>query len=98
MGEIDEQTLLPPSEICTFFWDMPIADALLGNFDRHNDNWRFLIDKKLKTAEIVPVCDCSSYLYPQLLSDWMEKILNSDDEINQRIFVFPSSSIEENGN
>ena len=27
----------------------------------------------------------------------MKKVLNNDDEINQRIFVFPASSIEENG-
>lgn len=97
MKTIDEQILLAPNVIRTFFWDMFIADALLGNFDRHNGNWGFLIDEGLKTAEIAPVYDCGSCLYPQLSVDGMEKVLNSDDEINQRIFVFPASSIEENG-
>lgn len=97
MKAIDEQTLLPPSEICSFFWDIFIVDALLGNFDRHNGNWGLLIDEKLKTVEIAPVYDCGSCLYPQLSADGMEKVLNSDDEINQRIFVFPASSIEEDG-
>lgn len=67
---------------------------MLGNFDRHNGNWGLLIDEKLKTVEIAPVYDCGSCLYPQLSADGMEKVLNSDDEINQRIFVFPASVIQ----
>lgn len=97
MKAIDEQTLLPPSEIRAFFWDMFIVDALLGNFDRHNGNWGLLIDEKLKTVEIAPVYDCGSCLYPQLSEEGMKKVLDSDDEINQRIYVFPASSIEEGG-
>lgn len=97
MKAIDEQTLLPSSEIRSFFWDMFIVDALLGNFDRHNGNWGLLIDEKLKTVEIAPVYDCGSCLYPQLSEEGMKKVLYSDDEINQRIYVFPASSIEEVG-
>lgn len=97
MKAIDEQTLLPSSEIRSFFWDMFIVDALLGNFDRHNGNWGLLIDEKLKTVEIAPVYDCGSCLYPQLSEEGMKKVLDSDDEINQRIYVFPASSIEEVG-
>lgn len=94
---MEEQTLLPPNEIRSFFWDMFIVDALLGNFDRHNGNWGLLIDEELKTVEIAPVYDCGSCLYPQLSEEGMKKVLDSDDEINQRIFVFPASSIEEDG-
>lgn len=97
MKAIDEQTLLPSSEIRSFFWDMFIVDAFLGNFDRHNGNWGLLIDEKLKTVEIAPVYDCGSCLYPQLSEEGMKKVLDSDDEINQRIYVFPASSIEEDG-
>ncbi|WP_089612090.1 HipA domain-containing protein [Dehalobacterium formicoaceticum] len=94
---MEEQTLLPPNEIRSFFWDLFIVDALLGNFDRHNGNWGLLIDEELKTVEIAPVYDCGSCLYPQLSEEGMKKVLDSDDEINQRIFVFPASSIEEDG-
>lgn len=94
---IDEQNLLPPDDLRAFFWDMFITDALLGNFDRHNGNWGFLINEELKTAEIAPVYDCGSCLYPQLSLEGMEQVLNNDDEINRRIFVFPASSIEEDG-
>ncbi len=41
--------------------------------------------------------DCGSCLYPQLSADGMKKVLNNDDEINQRIYVFPASAIEEVG-
>ncbi|KJS89896.1 HipA domain-containing protein [Desulfosporosinus sp. BICA1-9] len=94
---IDEQTLLPPDQLRDFFWDMFIADALLGNFDRHNGNWGILVDEQSKTAEIAPVYDCGSCLYPQLAAKDMEAVLNSEDEIDRRVYVFPTSSIEEDG-
>ena len=94
---IDEQSLYPADELRTFFWDMFIADALLGNFDRHNGNWGLLVDEEKQSVEIAPVYDCGSCLYPQLDLDRMKSVLQSEEEIDQRIYVFPSSSIEENG-
>jgi len=94
---ISEQTLLPQGELSEFFWDMFIADALLGNFDRHNGNWGILVDEPTKTVEIAPVYDCGSSLYPQLATDDMEAVLNSEDEIDRRVYTFPASAIEENG-
>jgi hypothetical protein len=76
---------------------MFIADALLGNFDRHNGNWGILVNEQSKTAEIAPVYDCGSCLYPQLAAKDMEVVLNSEDEIDRRVYVFPASSIEEDG-
>ncbi len=94
---IDEQMLLPSDQLKDFFWDMFIADALLGNFDRHNGNWGILVDEQSKTAEIAPVYDCGSCLYTQLAAKDMEAVLNSEDEIDRRVYVFPASSIEEDG-
>lgn len=94
---IDEQGLIPPDQLKEFFWDMFVTDALLGNFDRHNGNWGILVDEQSKTAEIAPVYDCGSCLYPQLAVKDMEAILNSEDEIDRRIYVFPTSSVEEDG-
>lgn len=45
---------------------MFIVDALLGSFDRHNGNWGVLVDEERQTAEIAPIYDCGSCLYPQL--------------------------------
>lgn len=94
---IDEQTLLPPDQLRDFFWDMFIADALLGNFDRHNGNWGILVNEQSKMVEIAPVYDCGSCLYPQLAANDMEAVLSSEGEINKRVYTFPASSIEENG-
>ena len=52
-----------------FFWDMFIADSLVGNFDRHNGNWGFLINESLRQIEIAPIYDCASCLYPQLTDE-----------------------------
>ena len=51
------------------------ADALLGNFDRHNGNWGILVDEESQTAEIAPVYDCGSCLYPQLGAHEMQAVL-----------------------
>jgi hypothetical protein len=94
---IEEQSLLPSDELRNFFGDMFIVDSLLGNFDRHNGNWGTLVDEQNQTAEIAPVYDCGSCLYPQLAVEDMKSVLENKEEINRRIFVFPSSVIEENG-
>lgn len=94
---MEEQKLLPEKEVKDFFWDMFIADAFLGNFDRHNGNWGFLVDQKAQTAEIAPIYDCGSCLYPQLAIENMKTVLENENEINQRIYVFPNAALEENG-
>ena len=94
---IEEQTLLPPKVLREFFWDQFIADAFLGNFDRHNGNWGVLVDENLGTAELAPVYDCGSCLYPQLSEEGMRAVLDDPEEIRQRIYVFPSSAIKEDG-
>lgn len=94
---IEEQSLVDPQKLKDFFWDMFIVDAFLGNFDRHNGNWGILIDEQKQYAQIAPVYDCGSCLYPQMDSAMMETVLNNEEEINQRIYLFPTSAILENG-
>ena len=76
---------------------MFIADAFLGNFDRHNGNWGFLVDEEKQQAELAPVYDCGSCLYPQLDLERMKTVLQDEAEIDQRIYTFPTSSIEKGG-
>ncbi|WP_324824764.1 HipA domain-containing protein [Sinanaerobacter sp. ZZT-01] len=97
MKAIDEQSLVEPQKLKDFFWDMFVADAFLGNFDRHNGNWGILIDEQQQYAEIAPVYDCGSCLYPQMDQTGMQKVLNEEKEINQRVYVFPTSAILEDG-
>lgn len=44
------------------FWDMFIIDSIIGNTDRHNGNWGFLVNKKTKKIEFSPIYDCGSCL------------------------------------
>lgn len=97
IAAIEEQSLIPQQELKDFFWDMFIADALLGNFDRHNGNWGILVDEKNQIAETAPVYDCGSCLYPQIAAEEMGAVLEKEEEIDRRIFVFPTSAIQENG-
>lgn len=97
MTAIGEQTLIQQDELKVFFWDMFIVDALLGNFDRHNGNWGILVDEGKQTAEIAPVYDCGSCLYPQLAVEEMQGVLEKEEEIDKRIFVYPTSAVEEEG-
>ena len=46
MDVIIENRMLNNDEVSKKFWDMFIVDALIGNTDRHNGNWGFLINKE----------------------------------------------------
>ena len=93
---IEEQENINPSILKSFYWDMFITDAFLGNFDRHNGNWGLLLDDVNKTSEIAPIYDCGSCLYPALSDEEMKKILNDPKEIEARIYVFPNSILKIN--
>lgn len=80
------------------YWDLFIADSLLGNFDRHANNWGYLIDRNTKEVALAPIYDCGSCLYPQITDAAIERILLSKEEIQKRIDVFPQAALIINGN
>ncbi len=91
---IENQVIYDTNKLKEFFWQMFIADSLVGNFDRHNGNWGFLIDENLKKIEIAPIYDCASCLYPQLTDERIEEIIDNDEEMKARVFTFPTSSLK----
>lgn len=91
------QSFLDPTLVLERFWQMFVVDALLGNFDRHNGNWGFLVDENTGVTELAPVFDCGSCLLPQADDTIMQKCLDNEDEMNARIFVFPASMIKIDG-
>ncbi len=79
------------------FFEMYIVDALIGNFDRHGANWGFL--KKDNQYFLAPVFDNGSCLFPNLNDeDEMLKIINDEEQINLRVYKFPTSQIKLNNN
>lgn len=91
---LEKQQYVDPIRLKEHFWRMFIIDALLGNFDRHNGNWGFLYDPEKKKREIAPVYDCGSCLLPQADDTVMQSVLNNEEELNLRIYRFPTSAIK----
>lgn len=93
---INQQNIIESEEVLEFFRNLFILDSYLGNFDRHNGNWGFLIDNLNKSAEIAPIYDCGSCLFPQNTENEMSRALNNKREIDIRVYSRPLSSIKIN--
>mgnify|MGYP002537258319 CR=1 FL=1 len=93
---IENQPICDPEELKKFFWDMFIVDSFVGNFDRHNGNWGFLINETLQKIEIAPIYDCGSCLFSTLTDEKMEEILNKEGLLRDCI-KNTSSAIKYNG-
>ena len=93
---IDNQLIYDVIKLKEFFWDMFIADSLVGNFDRHNGNWGFLINEIKQEIKIAPIYDCALCLYPQLTDEMISQIINDSDEMEARVYTFPNSALKIN--
>lgn len=83
-------------ETISMFWGIYVVDALIGNFDRHGGNWGFL--KSNNKYTLAPVFDNGSSLYSQLVDDDMiQKIMESEEMTNERIYKFPTSQVQLDG-
>ncbi len=94
---IEKQQFVNPVVLLEHFWNVFIVDALLGNFDRHNGNWGFIVNSISQTAELAPIYDCGSCLLPQADEKIMQNVLENEGELNARIYQFPTSAIKQNG-
>ncbi|MCI9596343.1 MAG: hypothetical protein HFE75_03415 [Firmicutes bacterium] len=70
LNAISEQMILDPLKLNEFFWDMFIVDALVGNFDRHNGNWGFLVNEQELSLQ------CTTADHACILSFPMMRILS----------------------
>lgn len=94
---IEQQDFIDPVIVLERFWQMFVVDALLGNFDRHNGNWGFLVDERTGQSSLAPVFDCGSCLLPQADDRIMQMCLDNEDEMNARIYSFPGSMLKIGG-
>ncbi len=76
------------------YWDTFIVDAMLGNFDRHANNWAYFIKNDGSELKFAPIFDCGSCLYPQISDTAIPNILSSESEIVMRIDKFPTAALE----
>lgn len=78
------------------YWNTIIGDALIGNFDRHKDNFGFLTNKTTGEIRPAPIYDCGSCLYPELAEQKLKYVLKNPDEIKKRIYEFPKIALNRN--
>ena len=91
---IEECKMIDAEETKLKFWDMFVIDSLIGNTDRHNGNWGFLLNKNTGKVEFSPIYDCGSCLNQMLEDEEMEKI-NETELKNLAINCY--SCLKENG-
>lgn len=75
---IEECKMINSDETKLKFWKMFIIDALIGNTDRHNGNWGFLVNKKIKRVTFAPIYDCGSCLNPMIEDEEIEKLNDTE--------------------
>ena len=80
------------------YWQEFVADALIGNFDRHKGNFGFIVNELQKTITVSPIYDCGSSLYPNLSEKQMVDILSNKEEIELRMYKFPRVALNKNNN
>lgn len=97
LQSMEEQFFVDPSVVKKRFWDMFIVDSYIGNFDRHNGNWGFLVNFNTFRSRLAPVFDCGSSLFPQASDRQMADFLQSEKEMEYRVFALPRSAIQMNG-
>ena len=94
MEVIDENKMINTKETKIKFWNMFIIDSLIGNTDRHNGNWGFLLNTKTKQIIFSPIYDCGSCLNPMLEDEQINKM--SDIEL-KNLAINCYSCLKENG-
>ena len=91
---IKESKMINTAETIEKFWNMFVIDSLIGNTDRHNGNWGFLLNKIIGKVEFSPIYDCGSCLNPMLEDEELHQI-NETELKNLAINCY--SCIKENG-
>ena len=94
MEVIEENKMINTIETKEKFWEMFVIDSLIGNTDRHNGNWGFLLNKKTGKVSFSPIYDCGSCLNPMLEDEELKK-MNETKIKNLAINCY--SCIKENG-
>ncbi len=91
---IEESKMIDIEETKQKFWDMFVIDSLIGNTDRHNGNWGFLLNKNTGKVKFSPIYDCGSALNPMLEDEEIKKI--SETEL-KNLSINCYSCLKENG-
>lgn len=90
----ESKHLINVEDVKQKFWDMFVIDSIIGNTDRHNGNWGFILNKATGKTAFSPIYDCGSCLNPMLEDSEIEKI--SETEL-KNLAINCYSCLKENG-
>lgn len=90
----ESNALINTKKVKQIFWKMFVIDSIIGNTDRHNGNWGFLINKETDEIEFSPIYDCGSCLNP-ILED--EQIASINETELKNLATNCYSCLKENG-
>lgn len=91
---IEESDIIDIEKTKARFWDMFIIDSLIGNTDRHNGNWGFILNIPTNKIKFAPIYDCGSCLNPMIEDEAIEK--SNETEI-KNLAINCYSCLKENG-
>lgn len=83
-------------EVIEKFWDLFVADALIGNPDRHLDNWGLIYNVKNNSCEFSPIYDCGSCLHALLSYEKKKELLNNPTEMKNISYNLKSAYLLNN--
>lgn len=91
---VEESNVIDTHTTKQMFWDMFVIDSIIGNTDRHNGNWGFILNNTTKKITFAPIYDCGSCLNPMLEDSDMEKLTEVE---MKNIAINCYSCLKENG-
>ena len=94
MEVIEQNKMIETYETKKNFWNMFIIDSLIGNTDRHNGNWGFLLNTNTNEVKFSPIYDCGSCLNP-ILED--NNLINISETELKNVAINCYSCIKDNG-
>lgn len=93
MDVIEESKFIDTLYTKNKFWDMFVIDSIIGNTDRHNGNWGFLVNDESNEISFAPIYDCGSCLNP-MLEDKDIELLNETEIKNLAINCYSCIMID----
>ena len=90
----ENKNIINKNDVIDKFFDMFIIDSLIGNTDRHNGNWGFILNKKTEEIKFSKIYDCGSCLNPMLEDKEIEKL---DKKEIKNLAINCYSCLKENG-
>ena len=80
------------------FYDTFVIDALIGNFDRHKNNFGYLYNRDSNSIMCAPVYDCGSSLFPALSDEGIKAVISDPSAMEERVHVFPKAALSKTDN